>query len=144
LNSEVPALLYGFVSLITVFEQMIPEFYNWNTNIVCESQEYSAITTMYQSISNPTALLEEIAETQQVDIIISQQWLLVCLWNYLVKRYPLHPRNPTSSTALLPIQIPLIAGRTVLACLSCASLPSVDAHGIGIVRLLVLSPSNVG
>ncbi|KAL3458905.1 hypothetical protein BJX64DRAFT_265613 [Aspergillus heterothallicus] len=136
LNSEVPALLYGFVSLIAVFEQMVPDFYSWNTNIVCGSEECSTINAMYQSISNPPALLEEVSETHQVDIIISQQWLLVCLWNYLAKRYPFHPRDPTKTPTLLPVQIPLIAGRIALACLSSASMPAIDAHGIGMEQKL--------
>ncbi|KAL2810597.1 hypothetical protein BJX63DRAFT_434113 [Aspergillus granulosus] len=136
LNSEVPALLYGFVSLIAVFEQIVPDFYNWNTNIVCGSQECSTINTMYLSLSNSPALLDEVSETHQVDIIISQQWLLVCLWNYLAKRYPFHPRDPTTTQPLLPVQIPLIAGRIALACISSASLLSVDAHGIGMEQKL--------
>ncbi|KAL2824707.1 hypothetical protein BJY01DRAFT_262867 [Aspergillus pseudoustus] len=136
LNSEVPALLYGFVSLIAVFEQMVPDFYNWNINIVRGAQECSTINSMYQSLSNPPALLDEVSETHQVDIIISQQWLLVCLWNYLAKRYPFHPRDATTAQPLLPVQIPLTAGRIALACLSSASLPSVDAHGIGMEQKL--------
>ncbi|KAE8331406.1 hypothetical protein BDV39DRAFT_168757 [Aspergillus sergii] len=136
LNSEVPALLYGFVSVIAVFEQMVPDFYNWNTNIVCGSQECSTINSMYQSLSNPPALLNEVSETHQVDIIISQQWLLVRLWNYLAMRCPSPPRDPTTAQPLLPVQIPLVAGRTALTCVSSASLPSVDAHGIGMEQKL--------
>ncbi|GFF94746.1 hypothetical protein IFM60648_10496 [Aspergillus lentulus] len=136
LNSEVPALLYGFVSLIAVFEQMVPEFYNWNINIACDSQECSTINSMYKSLSNPPALLDEVPETHQVDIIISQQWLRVSLWNYLAKRYPFHPRDLTTTKPLVPVQIPWIAGRIALACLSSASLPSVDAHGIGMEQKL--------
>ncbi|KAL2862451.1 uncharacterized protein BJX67DRAFT_385590 [Aspergillus lucknowensis] len=136
LNSEVPALLYGFVSLIAVFEQIVPDFYDWNTNIVCVSQDCSTINSMYQSLSNPPALLDEVSETHQVDIIISQQWLLVCLWNYLAKRYSFHLRDPAIARPLLPIQTPLLSGRMALACLSSASLPSVDAHGIGMEQKL--------
>ncbi|KAL2827987.1 hypothetical protein BDW59DRAFT_178946 [Aspergillus cavernicola] len=136
LNSEVPALLYGFVSLITLFEQMAPDFYNWNADCIGGAQECSAINSMYQSLSNPAALLEEVSETHQVDIIISQQWLLVSLWKYLVKRYPFQPRDSTNSTNLLPIRIPLMAGKSALACLSSASLPSIDAHGIGMEQKL--------
>jgi hypothetical protein len=116
---------------------MVPDFYNWNTNVVCVSQDCSIINSMYQSLSSPPALLDEVSETHQVDIIISQQWLLVCLWNYLAKRYLFHPRDPATAPPLLPVQIPLVAGRIALACLSSASLPSIDAHGIGMVRVLM-------
>ncbi|KAJ0415390.1 hypothetical protein BJY00DRAFT_265400 [Aspergillus carlsbadensis] len=134
LNSETPALLYGFVSLISLFEQMVPDFYSWNNADPLNGlHESSALNAMYQSISNPPALLAEVSETHQVDYIISQQWLLVCLWNYHMKLYPYQARD---STTLLPIHIPLMAGRCALACLSSVSMPSVDAHGIGMEQKL--------
>ncbi|KAL2855738.1 hypothetical protein BJX68DRAFT_231110 [Aspergillus pseudodeflectus] len=134
LNSETPVLLYGFVSLISLFEQMVPDFYSWNNMESLNGlQESSALNAMYQSISNPPALLAEVSETHQVDYIISQQWLLVCLWNYHMKLYPYRGRD---SSTLLPIHIPLMAGRCALACLSSVSMPSVDAHGIGMEQKL--------
>ncbi|KAL3496458.1 hypothetical protein BJX62DRAFT_222119 [Aspergillus germanicus] len=134
LNSETPALLYGFVSLISLFEQMVPDFYSWNNmDSLNGLQESPLINAMYQSISNPPALLAEVSETHQVDYIISQQWLLVCLWNYHMKMYPYQARD---SGSLLPIHIPLMAGRCALACLSSVSMPSVDAHGIGMEQKL--------
>ncbi|KAJ0415056.1 hypothetical protein BJY00DRAFT_327298, partial [Aspergillus carlsbadensis] len=134
LNSETPALLYGFVSLLSLFEQMVPDFYSWNNmDSLNGLQESPALNSMYQSISNPPALLAEVSETHQVDYIISQQWLLVCLWNYHMKMYPYQGRD---SNSLLPIHIPLMAGRCALACLSSVSMPSVDAHGIGMEQKL--------
>jgi hypothetical protein len=138
LDSEVPALLYGFVSLAAVFEQMVPEFYTRSTNITGDCQEYSVINKTYHSLSSNPTLLDELSETQQVDIIITQQWLLVHLWKYLARRHPLSQRDPAWPPPLIPIQMPLIAGRAALACLSSASMRSVDAHGIGMVRLFML------
>ncbi|KAF9885305.1 hypothetical protein FE257_013022 [Aspergillus nanangensis] len=137
LNSEVPALLYGFVSLITLFEQMVPDFYSWkdDASTIAGRPESPAINSMYQSISNHPSLLAEVSETHQVDYILSQQWLLVCLWNYQVNKSAFH-RSDSSSTSLLPIHIPLLAARSALACLSSASMASIDAHGIGMEQKL--------
>ncbi|KAL4904145.1 hypothetical protein BDW74DRAFT_179239 [Aspergillus multicolor] len=132
LNSESPALLYGFVSLFSLFEQMVPDFYSWsNMDSLNGLQDSPAINSMYRSISNPPALLAEVSDAHQVDYIISQQWLLVCLWNYHMNMYPCQGRD---SSSLLLIHVPLMAGRCALACLSSVSRPSVDAHGISVVR----------
>ena len=130
-NSDSPALLYGFVSLVSLFENMTPDFYDWNLLSADASRDMASASTIYRSIASFSLhLLAEISEIHQVDVLVTQQWLQARLWKFCADRRLLPQGNGHGA---LPIQIPATAGKSVMACLSSVSQQSTDAHGIGIV-----------
>ncbi|KAL1955925.1 hypothetical protein VTO42DRAFT_7998 [Malbranchea cinnamomea] len=129
-SSDNPALLYGFTNLISLFEIITPVFYGSNGPcFACGSSGNApSIQSIYQSLAAVTPLLEEIGEIQQVDIVVTQQWLLARLWRLATEQCL---SNLSKSSALLPMQIPATAGKSVMSFLSRVSPKSADAHGIG-------------
>lgn len=129
-TSAAPALLYGFVNLISVFEKLTPEFYNWNASDSGDSINTYALSEIYQSIASPLPPLIEIPEIQQVDLVVTQQWLQIRLWQTAID-------HASKCGEVLPLQAPAAAGRAVMGFLATVSHESTDAHGIGIVRILM-------
>lgn len=134
-SSDCPAVLYGFINLISVFESLTPEFYSWNSCDTIDSLDSYALSTMYQSVSAFLPLLPEISEIQQVDIVVTQQWLLARLWKFWRDRSP-QRRLKSSELLPLPLQVPVAAGKVVMNFLSSVSHESRDAHGIGMVSFV--------
>ncbi|KAJ5299619.1 transcriptional regulator family: Fungal Specific TF [Penicillium atrosanguineum] len=128
-TSAAPALLYGFVNLINVFEKVTPEFYHWNSCNGGGSMDIYALSDIYQSLAIPLPPLAEIPETQQVDLVVTQQWLQIRLWQTITD-------HPSNCEEVLPLQAPAAAGRAVMSFLASVSHESSDAHGIGIEQKL--------
>ena len=137
-TSDDPSLVYGFVNLVTLFEMITPVFYpSPDTCSQCgHSPAQSPISATYQALSTANPFLEEIVEIQQVDIIVTQQWLQARLWKHATEQALADPSKASSSSSSLPMQIPAAAGKSVMSFLSTVSQRSTDSHGIGMVRLL--------
>ncbi|KAH8705384.1 hypothetical protein BGW36DRAFT_367450 [Talaromyces proteolyticus] len=132
-QSESPTTMYGFTSLISLFEKITPDFYEWNICDIGGMCDLSSLSDIYKSVAFATPLLAEVPETNRVDIILTQQWLQTRLWRFYMDRQYLH--GGQSNTGL-PKQTPTIAGRIVMACLSSVAQKSADSHGIGIEQKL--------
>lgn len=129
-QSESPMLMYGFSSLISLFEKIIPDFYDWNICDSDDSYDLSSVSNIYKSIAYASPLLPEILETNRVDFVLTQRWLQTRLWRLYMDRHYLS-RAQTNSD--FDIRVPIIAGKSVMACLSSVPQKSTDAHGIGAV-----------
>ena len=132
-NSEDPVLTYGFINLVNLFEKLPIELYDW----ICSDDEQDNFTpsgtTMTNNIQNALCaplLLDGVMETQQVDIRVTQQWLQAVMWK-LGLSASLEKLIQTQS--ILPLNVPLTAGKSVMKTLSSVSQSSIDAHGIGMV-----------
>ena len=139
-TSDDPSLLYGFVNLVTFFEMITPVFYpSPDTCSQCgHSPDQTPISATYQALATANPFLEEIVEIQQVDIIVTQQWLQARLWKHATEQAL---ADPSKASSLLPMQIPAAAGKSVMSFLSTVSQRSTDSHGIGMVRLHL--PKNI-
>jgi hypothetical protein len=130
LCSEDPILAYGFINLINVFENLTPNLYDWISagggDGILERPPTSAIqSNLCKAIS-----LEGVLEIQQVDILITQQWLQTMMWKLSMS----HATQPaTRDDAVLPFHLPVIVGKSVMSVIGAASQGAVDAHGIGMV-----------
>lgn len=129
-QSESPMLMYGFSSLITLFEKIIPDFYDWNMCDDDKSSDLSSLSNIYKSVAFASPLLPEISDTNRVDFILTQRWLQTRLWRFYMDRHYLS-RVQTNSD--FDVRTPVMAGRSVMACLSSVPQKSTDAHGIGAV-----------
>lgn len=128
-TSNSPALAYGFVNLISVFEKIPSSFYDWNASAAGSLGDSAMINPIYQSVALSTPLLAEYNETQKVDLIVTRQWLQTRLWKVVSDQVD----STCHQGAVVPLDLPITAGKSVMALMSTVAQKSADAHGIGIV-----------
>lgn len=130
LCSEDPILAYGFINLINIFENLTPNLYDWisadSGDRILERPPISAIqSSLCKAIS-----LEGVLEVQQVDILITQQWLQTMMWKLSIS----HATQPGShDDAVLPFHLPVMVSKSMMSVIGAASQGAVDTHGIGMV-----------
>lgn len=130
LCSEDPILAYGFINLITIFETLTPDLYDWLSAGGSEGLlERPSMSKIQSSLANSISL-EGVIEIQQVDILITQQWLQAMMWRFSIN----NSTQPASHhNELLPFHLPVLVGKAVMGVVGAASQGAVDAHGIGMV-----------
>ncbi|KAJ5158364.1 transcriptional regulator family: Fungal Specific TF [Penicillium coprophilum] len=131
-TSDTPALAYGFVNLISVFEEIPASLYDWNISAAGSNNDTAALAAVYHSIALPTPLLSEYNETQKVDLMVTRQWLQIRLWSIFNDRLT----KGCDEVAVVPLDLPATAARSVMALMSTVSRKSTNAHGIGIEQKL--------
>jgi len=129
--SEDPILEYGFLNLINIFEKLPPDLYDW-VSAGCEDLISGTPHTgsIQHQLCNPISL-QGVNEIQQVDILVTQQWLQAMMWKLSIKGSP-HPAN---TDTLLPFHLPVLVGKAVMDVFGSTSQGAIDAHGIGMVRI---------
>ncbi|KAJ5493950.1 transcriptional regulator family: Fungal Specific TF [Penicillium fimorum] len=130
-TSDSPALAYGFVNLISVFEEIPASLYDWSIS-ACSNGDPTALSVVYHSVALSTPLLAEYNETQKVDLMVTRQWLQIRLWSMLHDQLT----NTCDEVAVIPLDLPTTAARSVMALMSTVSRKSANAHGIGIEQKL--------
>ncbi|RAH51590.1 putative C6 transcription factor (AmyR) [Aspergillus brunneoviolaceus CBS 621.78] len=133
LCSEDPILAYGFINLISIFEKLSVNLFDWISAGGVDSSSEIPPTSAIQSSLCKTVSLEGVSEIQKVDILITQQWLQAMMWKLSMTR----PTQPGSrDDAVLPFHLPVMVGKAVMNVISAASQDAVDAHGIGMEQKL--------
>lgn len=145
LCSDDPILSYGFLNLINLFEKITVNLYDWLAAGGAEADgnkpdvNSSVASSIQLSLCNsPIASLQGVLEIQQVDILVTQQWLQTMMW-----RISLGNSRRSSSgegSDMLPFHLPIIVGKAVMGVISAASQGAVDAHGIGMVSQFPFPP----
>lgn len=131
-HSRNPALTYGFLALIDLFDKLTPDFYQ----IICADNydtpdKKKSISTTYRNLCESVPLLNEVSETQRVDILITQGWLQVWLWKLAMADIQRH-----SSEVAIPPNSPVMVGKSFMNIFVSVSQSSMDAHGIGMVSTI--------
>ncbi|KAJ5129313.1 uncharacterized protein N7515_005352 [Penicillium bovifimosum] len=133
LCSEDPILAYGFINLINIFENLTPSLYDWISagggDGILERPPTSAIQS---SLCKPISL-DGVLEIQQVDILITQQWLQAMMWKLSMSHAT---QSASRDDAVLPFHLPVVVGKAVMSVIGAASQGAVDAHGIGMEQKL--------
>lgn len=130
LSSEDPILAYGFVNLINTFEKLTANLYDWVSSGGGDGLLERPPTSAIQSSLCKPISLDGVLEIQQVDILITQQWLQAMMWKLSMS----HATQPGSrDDAVLPFHLPVLVGKAVMSVIGTASQGAVDAHGIGMV-----------
>ncbi|KAJ5772919.1 hypothetical protein N7457_007815 [Penicillium paradoxum] len=133
LCSEDPILAYGFINLINIFENLTPGLYDWvsagSGDGILERPPTSAIQS---SLCKPISL-DGVLEIQQVDILITQQWLQAMMWKLSMSHAS---QSGARDDAVLPFHLPVMVGKSVMSVIGAASQGAVDAHGIGMEQKL--------
>lgn len=131
LCSEDPILAYGFINLINIFEKLTPDLYDWLSAGGGEGLlERPSVSAIQSSLCKPVAL-DGVLEIQQIDILISEQWLQSVMWKLSIS----HATQPgLRDSTVLPLHLPVMVGKAVMSVIGAASQGAVDAHGIGMVN----------
>lgn len=139
LCSNDPILAYGFLNLIALFEKLTVDLYDWlstggspNSSTSTDQASTASTASSIQAslCAAPIASLQGIMEIQQVDILVTQQWLQTMMWRVSLAA------SPSSKDGNLPFHLPVVIGRAVMGIISAASQAAVDAHGIGMEQKL--------
>jgi hypothetical protein len=130
LYSDDPILEYGFLNLINIFEKLTPDLFDWVANGCDEVLSATHPSSIQQNLCKPHPL-QGVLEIQQVDILVTQQWLQAMMWKLSMSG----SAHPTSTDTLLPFHLPVLVGKVLMDVVGSVSQSSVVAHGIGMVGL---------
>lgn len=133
LGSKDPILAYGFINLINIFEKLTANLYDWVSAGGGDGLlERPPTSVILSSLCKPISL-DGVLEIQQIDILVTQQWLQAAMW----KLSMFHATQPGShDDFMLPFHLPVLAGKAVMSVIGTASQEAVDAHGIGMVSFI--------
>ncbi|OJJ40715.1 hypothetical protein ASPWEDRAFT_229861 [Aspergillus wentii DTO 134E9] len=133
LCSEDPILAYGFINLINIFEKLTVNLYDWISAGGGDGFFETPSTSSIQSSLCKPVSLDGVLEIQQVDILVTQQWLQAMMWKLSMS----HATQPGSrDDTVLPFHLPVLVGKSVMSVIGAASQGAVDAHGIGMEQKL--------
>lgn len=148
-GSEDPQLVYGFVVLVNVFRTVDDEFVTtWkalppSSTTACldlhkGSDDHG--TQPAEVLGNPGFLQsQELNETQRIDILVTQQWLRILMWQMhvnqkMVNHHAFRNWAPAGPGRARPATTyPFDVSHDLLGLISTADRQSLECHGIGIV-----------
>ncbi|KAF2792112.1 hypothetical protein K505DRAFT_308240 [Melanomma pulvis-pyrius CBS 109.77] len=135
-SSSNPLVSYGFSNLIHLFEKLNPLLYKHNPTSSDSGYQEQSIMDIYNDISAFQPSLDEVLETQKVDILVTRNWLRIVLLGIVANTHnrstdPGTARlDPNSSSALVS------CAKSIMETISSALPSSVAAHGIGMEQKL--------
>ena len=92
LSSNDPILAYGFINLISIFEKLTVNLYDWVSAGGGDGIFEMPPTSSIQSSLCKSVSLDGVSEIQKVDILITQQWLQAMMWKLSMSNSP-HPTD---------------------------------------------------
>lgn len=153
--SEDPRLVYGFVTLVKVFQTVDEEFITaWkglssssaSSLLDIPKSNYENATQSAEDLGPPGSLQShELDETQRVDIMVTQQWLRVLIWQMHVSQGTANHQTflswaPAGRNRVRPTRTyPFDVSHGLLGLISTADRRSLESHGIGMVWLIPLA-----
>lgn len=130
LESEDPALLNGFVNLIHLFSAIDDQFVNvWRGTRRGSLCSGPWLAETQRSLDGVAIALENITETQQLDISVSREWLHVLAWQLGIRDRLISGKGEGSMRLEYPVEL----ARRVVCITERANTLALDSHGIGMV-----------
>lgn len=133
-DSECPAVMHDFVNHIHLFDLLPYSLYEWHPE--SEGGQQPKDNSLTHTIHSKLCSLQpenSIIESQRFDTLLTQQWLRVSMWRLAFGKKPLFAHN---RGLLMPLGIPLDAGKVVMKALDSVGHTSKDCHGIGMEQKL--------
>lgn len=129
-GSESPAIIYGFLNHVSLFETLPNDLYNW---VFSKSSYHPEQPTLAASVNCALCDAEpsqSVVESQNLDTLVTREWLKVSMWKLsLGWRAGSFP----TSGPLLPFFLPFSAGKSTMEALASVDESSRDACGIAMV-----------
>lgn len=127
-ESDDPKLIYGFVSLVTLFQSVDDRFLSmWKGGpapVPRLNGKSHPEGGKRRTVDGGTS---EMVEVQRLDVTITQKWLYLLAWQ-------LQARGPERSLVVNK-GVPFTVSRETLRIVTSADRASLECHGIGMVRL---------
>ncbi|KAK6345778.1 hypothetical protein TWF718_007684 [Orbilia javanica] len=140
-DSENPRLLYGFVSLISLFKFVDRRFSHMCGNDSLSSSDgqpvedadelSSWIVSFQENISRVSVPLPESIETQRVDIMVTRAWLHTVAWQLSVRLGLLTTCGDAKSNNVLHLRYPFVLAKELVTVISGTQAKSLEFHGDG-------------
>ncbi|KAH8704140.1 fungal-specific transcription factor domain-containing protein [Talaromyces proteolyticus] len=132
LYSDDPVLEYGFLNLINIFEKLTPDLYDWVAIGCDEAFSSGSVANDIQQSLCESVPFEGMMQIQQVDILVTQQWLQAMMWKLSMGSSP----RPSNTDTSLPFHLPVMIGKALMDVVGSVSQSAIDAHGIGMEQKL--------
>lgn len=129
------AHINGFLNIIHVFQTVPSELYNWLATSYLETlQPGDSMTTCYWNLSNAAFTTYDVEEPQLVDLSVTRHWLRAYLWHIAFKS---NVEHGWFAAQPLPLDVPVLAGKSIMSTITSVSQRSMDVHGVGLVSLII-------
>jgi hypothetical protein len=132
------SVISGFIDLVVLWRHIDMEFIEaWNSSSKLESPPPKNLVTRYELLQDKlaTAIVEkpEWSEAQRTDLLLTQQWLKIIIWQLCVAQGLISSSNQKET---MSFTYPVTVARDTAA--RNYQTEGLDPHGTGIVSLLVL------
>ncbi|KPM42240.1 hypothetical protein AK830_g4333 [Neonectria ditissima] len=131
-DSNCPAVMHDFLNHIRLFELLPCSLYEWQP----QGDQQPDDLTLTHEINNKLCSISadrSVIESQRFDTLITQQWLRVSMWRLAFGKKPSSAYN---RGLLLPLSVPIDAGKMIVTALDSVGSKSKDCHGIGMEQKL--------
>lgn len=130
-ESEDPHLLNGFVNLANLFSAVDDSFVAaWRGSRRQSLCNEEWLATTQKQLDAAALALDDVTETQQIDIAITREWLHILAWQMGVSNGLIWGRGEGGMRLDYPIEL----AKKVVEIIRGVSDSAVDSHGIGMVR----------
>lgn len=131
-ESEDPQLLNGFVNLVHLFSAIDDNFVKvWRGTRRRSVCSLPWLTDMQRALDASAIALEDITETQQLDISVTREWLHMLTWQMGVSNGLIWLKGEGGMRLEYPVEL----ARRVVGITTSANRLALDSHGIGMVSL---------
>lgn len=130
-DSEDAQLLGGFVNLANLFSAVDDSFVSaWRGSRRQSLCNEAWLSNTQRQLDGAALALEDVSETQQMDISVTREWLHVLAWQMGVSNGLIWGRGEGGMRLDYPIEL----ARNVVEITTGATALALDSHGIGMVR----------
>lgn len=127
---EEPQALNGFVNLVNLFSAIDDNFISaWRGSRRQSLCNGAWLMSTQQSLDSAALALEDITETQHLDISVTREWLHVLAWQMGVSNGLIWGKGEGGMRLDYPVEL----ARKVVSITSGANSLALDSHGIGMV-----------
>ncbi|KAK5737884.1 hypothetical protein LTR17_006322 [Elasticomyces elasticus] len=134
-DSEDPGLLNGFVNLAKLFSVVDDNFVSAWRGIRRQSLcDEAWLANTQRQLDAAASALENISETQHVDINVTRQWLHVLAWQIGVSNGLIWGKEETGTG--MRLEYPIELARRVVQITEGSSKAALESHGIGMEQKL--------
>lgn len=132
-ESEDPLLLTGFVNLANLFSAVDDSFVSaWRGSRRQSLCSEAWLANTQKQLDAAALALDDISETQHLDISVTREWLHVLAWQMGVSNGLIWGQGEGGMRLDYPIEL----ARKVVQITSGANALALDSHGIGMVRIV--------
>lgn len=126
---ESPEIHTGFMHLVNSYHLLDSSFVDsWNESAEAPNSTLT-YTALQQQLSRPQAHNVPLTDIQKADILVTQQWLRLIIWQSSMRQGLL---SSTAADESMTFRYPLTIAHSLLDVISSLPTTSIEVHGMGI------------